>query len=93
MRRSIEEIRQINRRRKKLREDANRQVFQICMERIKQFAYRGMQSMEYEIPIVFGTNPYYDRDSCFDYITGRLSESFALQHRGYVLLIDWSELL
>lgn len=92
MNRSIDEIRQINRRRRHLREEANRKVFKLCMDRIRQFAYRGVQFMPYEVPAGFGNNPYYDRNDCREYLIGRLSTNFAVRARGYTLLIDWSSL-
>lgn len=90
---SIEQIRQINRRRKQLREQANRQVFRICMEKIKLFAYRGVQALEYEVPVRFANNPYYNRDDCREYLVGRLGSEFSVRSRGYLLTIDWSGLI
>lgn len=89
----IDEIRQINRRRKMIKEEMNRKVYAMCMEKIRHFAYNGVQRIDYDIPPRFANCPYYDRNDCFDYMTHKLSTHFHVTPIApFRLRIDWSNL-
>lgn len=77
---TIDEIRKLNRKRKELRKEAYRKVFQLCLHKIKLVAKTGFEHLYFELPLVVSGYPYYDINECIEYISKKLT-NLELRHR------------